>query len=63
MKPPRLFSIDPRKHGYSVCMACGKWRMNLRFRHEGVNWILCNLDYADYWENTDGLLSDYKEYP
>lgn len=32
------------------------------FHHEGRHWILCNEDYADYWENTDVIQSDYKEY-
>lgn len=60
MKPPKPFKIDPRKDGYSLCMGCDKWKMNNRFRHEGIYWILCAWDYADYWENTDKLSSDYK---
>lgn len=63
MEPPRVFKVNPRLHGYSMCDGCEKWKMNLRFRHENRDWILCEWDYADYWENIDKLLSDYKEYP
>jgi len=63
MKPPRIFNVDPRKHGYSECLACGKFKFNLRFRNDKIDWILCELDYVDYWENTDHLSPDYKVYP
>ncbi len=62
MKPPVIFKWNP-KDGYSQCIACGKWRQSVHiFRHEGTDWILCQLDYADYWENTDKLEDDYKWY-
>jgi hypothetical protein len=62
VQPPKLFKFD-HKRGYSRCNACDKWtHSNMIFRHEGRNWILCNFDYADYWENTDVLQSDYKGY-
>lgn len=59
LKPPKKFSLR-KDHGYSKCMGCDKWKMNNRFRHEGIYWILCAWDYADYWENTDILAPDYK---
>lgn len=61
MKPPKPFKIS-KNHGWSLCIACREWRHNVAFYHEGVNWVLCRYDYADYWENTDELLSDYKGY-
>lgn len=62
MKLPRSFKKYP-KHGYSMCIACLKWRHgNNMFFHEGRHWILCELDYVDYWENTDELRSDFKAY-
>jgi len=60
MKPPKEFKINARVHGYSICDGCGKWRFNLHFYHEGSYWILCDLEYADYWENTDELQSDFR---
>lgn len=62
MKPPKPFKFDS-KRGYSECLACNKWtHSNAIFHHEGRHWILCKTDHADYWENTDVLLPDYKEY-
>lgn len=62
MQPPKLYKFN-HKRGYSQCYACDKWtHSNMIFHHEGRHWILCNFDYADYWENTDVLLSDYKGY-
>ena len=62
MKPPVEFKWSP-KDGYSQCTACWKWRQsNHLFHHEGEDWILCRDDYADYWENTDKLLDDFKWY-
>jgi hypothetical protein len=62
MKPPRPFKFD-RKRGYSLCIACGNWRQsNNLFQHEGTHWILCLLDWVDYWENTDELQPDFKDY-
>lgn len=63
MKPPRVFRTNDQRQGFSICEACRQWKVNNRFRHEGRNWILCKLDYADYWENTDRLQPDYKEWP
>lgn len=62
MKPPRPFVVNARVHGYSVCIACQQWRHNLIFIHEGITWILCEIDYADYWENTDELAADYRAF-
>lgn len=62
MKPPRLFKINQRVHGYQQCRACDKWKHCLMFFHEGLLWVLCNFDYADYWENTDKILGDYRAY-
>jgi hypothetical protein len=59
MKPPKLFKIE-KNHGYSLCMACDRWKLNNRFHHDGIYWILCRIDFVDYWENTDELLPDYK---
>lgn len=62
MHPPRKFKFDI-KRGYSVCIACGRWtHSNAIFHHEGVHWILCVFDYVDYWENTEEIKEDYKEY-
>lgn len=63
MKPPLPLFKDPRKHGYSVCQGCDQWRINVRFLHDGKYWILCSVDAADYWENTDELSPDFKELP
>lgn len=63
MKAPSPFKINSkRQFTYSLCMACGKWKYNNIFHHEGRHWILCRWDFADYWENTDELMPDYKEY-
>ena len=62
MKPPVLYKVNP-KRGYSLCIACDKWRLSVKiFFHEGRMWNLCRFDYADYWENTDELEPDYKGY-
>ena len=62
MKPPRLFKINP-KRGYSLCLACGRWRKgNNIFQHEGTHWVLCKNDYEEYWFCTDELLPDYIGY-
>jgi hypothetical protein len=64
VKAPRPFKLDKRRlNSYSLCIACGKWKSsNNIFHHEGRHWILCQIDYFDYWENTDALLPDYKGY-
>ncbi len=66
MKAPKLFyRKQSREKGtsFSLCRACGKWvRYIAIFFHEGRLWHLCEVDYFDYWENTDELLDDYKEY-
>lgn len=62
MKPPKPYKRNT-KFGYSICIGCGKWTLsNMLFRHEGTNWVLCEAEYGDYWENTDELLPDYKAY-
>jgi len=63
MKPPRAFKTQGRR-GYSKCRACDKWgpSNDSAFHHEGIDWVLCEIDYYDYWENTDELLSDFKGY-
>lgn len=62
MKPPKAYRLST-KAGFSICIACRKWKFsNMLFFHEGINWVLCAADYADYWYNTDELLSDYKGY-
>lgn len=62
MKPPRPFKINS-KRGYSICIACDNWKIsNNIFHHEGRHWILCRFCFADYWENTDILQSDYVGY-
>lgn len=62
MKPPKLFKFDA-KRGYSQCIACQKWtHSNAIFHHEGIHWILCVVDYNDYWENTEVLQKDYYAY-
>ena len=44
-------------------MGCGNFKLgNNIFFHEGTLWSLCKLDYFDYWENTEGLQSDYKDH-
>jgi hypothetical protein len=65
VKPPERYRIRPGKLiGYSRCIACDQFKpSNMIFHHEGRHWILCRWDYADYWENTDELESDYKAYP
>lgn len=60
MKPPKAFKVNPRTHGYSICMACREWKFNNWFHHEGIYWTLCLVDFEDYWYNTDVLLRDYK---
>lgn len=64
MRPPKLFKVNPkRRFSYSQCMACANWKSgNNIFHHGGRNLILCKMDYEDYWENTDKLLSDYVGY-
>lgn len=64
MKPPKPFKIyTTKQRGYSPCIACDKWKFgNNIFFHDGILWTLCRFDYADYWENTDELSSDYKGY-
>lgn len=64
MNPPRLYKPRPGKIvGYSRCTACDKFTpSNMLFHHEDRHWILCETDYVDYWENTDELATDYKEY-
>lgn len=62
MKPPRPFKFY-KKRGYSRCIACDEFKLsNNIFFHEGTTWTLCLIDYNDYWENTDGLLPDYKDF-
>ena len=62
MIPPRLFKINS-KRGFSICIACGQWRLsNNVFHHEGRHWILCRTDFEDYWFNTDELQDDYIGY-
>jgi len=52
-----------KQRGYSLCIACGKWKKgNNIFHHDGGHWILCLVDYFDYWENTDELNDDYEAY-
>lgn len=59
MKPPKTFKLR-KQHGWSICDACQEWKLNNYFYHEGKYWTLCLMDFTDYWENTDKLLSDYK---
>jgi hypothetical protein len=65
MNPPKAYRVRPGKlESFSRCIACDRFTpSNMIFHHEGTHWILCRIDYADYWENTDELSSDYKEYP
>lgn len=64
MKPPKSPATKPtRLERYSRCLACDKFTPDNRiFHHENRYWILCKVDYADYWENTDNLATDYKGY-
>jgi hypothetical protein len=63
MKPPKPFKLVYTKTlGWSLCIACQKWRHNNIFHHERKFWTLCAEDYADYWENTDELQNDYVGY-
>ncbi len=64
MKPPRNFKYyTSKQRGFSLCLGCEKWKFGTNlFFHEGRTWSLCKIDYFDYWENTDELLSDYKEF-
>lgn len=60
MKPPKPFNYK-RANSYSLCMACDKWTpSNAIFLSEGTYWTLCHVDYADYWENTNELPTDFK---
>ncbi len=62
MKPPRPFKYY-KKRGYSQCLGCQQWKKgNNIFFHDGTQWVLCVADYFDYWENTDELLADFKDY-
>lgn len=61
MKPPRVFKIY-KKRGYSRCIACDRFKRTNIFYGEGRTWVLCNYDWADYWENIDELPSDFVDY-
>ena len=62
MNPPNPF----RKHknpGHSLCIGCQKWRPNNQVFHaEGTHWVLCEVDFYDYWENMDEVPEDYYWY-
>jgi hypothetical protein len=64
MEVPKLFRTELRRPArYQMCRACEKWYEHvMMFIHEDMLWVLCIDDYADYWENTDELLLDYKGY-
>ncbi len=62
MKPPNQFTRR-KSNGYSRCFACDQWRQNVQiFFADGIQYNLCEVDFYDFWENTDELPADYKWY-
>ncbi len=62
MKPPNPFT-KRKSNGYSQCCVCFKWRQDCQiFFSEGIHFVICELDFYDYWDNTDELPADYKWY-
>ena len=59
MRVPYKFIVQ-KNEGWSLCIACEKWRKTRTFRHEGRLWTLCVGCTIDYWDATDELLPDYK---
>lgn len=56
------FHVCKFKHdgGFSLCLACNKWKHTVNFYHEGSWWTLCRADYEDYWYNTDERKEDFR---
>lgn len=62
MEPPNPF-VRRKSNGYSLCIAGDHWTQdNQIFFADGRHLVLCETDFADFWENTDEIPADYQWY-